>query len=272
VESLVEFSTPSEDLDGVDFEMAGVEASLTFGSESSPLITWLSNATKTARVILGASSFITHSPKASSFGPIAPVNGKFGGYSAVYHAASTIDLVLVHYYDHGLTCYGTYTSLFLESAAAGACSDFPGTSVYELASLYGIPLNKIVIGKSLVSSDASSGYLSGEMIHAMVERAQTDLNWNAGVALYQYKADTAATFIQTVYPTMTNDTTSDIGHEVAIDVGAPLDITSSSTGTTVSTSSATDLTDMSAAPHSYKATAAIPILATFLCVALWATT
>jgi hypothetical protein len=48
-------------------------------------------------------------------------------------AAAAIDFFLVQFYNQGPSCYTTYNGLFLNSLDGGACPNFPGTSVAEIA-------------------------------------------------------------------------------------------------------------------------------------------
>jgi len=119
----------------------------------------------------------------------------------VYRAAPTIDAMMVQFYNQGPTCYGTYGGIFTQSGAPGECDWAPGTSIQEIAS-YGIPLNKIVLGKYLLTADADNGYLTAAKINAMIVRAQTQMNWNAGVMCWEYQQATSKAWISTIYPTV----------------------------------------------------------------------
>ena len=57
----------------------------------------------------------------------------------------------------GGACFTTYTSVFERSdggPGSSGCTHFPGISVYEI-STYGIPINKIVVGKPLLAIDGT---------------------------------------------------------------------------------------------------------------------
>lgn len=57
-------------------------------------------------------------------------------------------------------------------------SSFPNTAVMQLADA-GVDLNKIVIGKPGIASDASDGFLSTSTLASCVKQAQAK-GWNAG--------------------------------------------------------------------------------------------
>jgi hypothetical protein len=55
-------------------------------------------------------------------------------------------------------------------------STWPGTSVFEIAQ-FGVPLDKIVIGKPASSADASNGYMSPGQLAQCVQQAKAK-NWS----------------------------------------------------------------------------------------------
>lgn len=119
----------------------------------------------------------------------------FPGYSAVYAGAPTISWFNVQFYNQGGQCYTSYASLFLAANSQESCPTFPGTSVSEIAA-YGVPLNKIVctlsflrcihelfiyfiqvVGKYLLTSDASNGFVSASALAGYFLQAYQSLGW-----------------------------------------------------------------------------------------------
>lgn len=190
-------------LDGVDFDLENFGQGFTAGSLSgTATVKWIADASNTARSVLGSGKLISHAPQGPYFGPIGNAGfwpGVSGGYSGVYAQASgAIDFLNVQFYNQGSSCYVSYDSLFTASNAGGACPSFPGTSVQEIAS-YGIPLNKIVVGKYL-SGDASNGYVDPGTLGGYLRTAQNQLGWYAGVMCWVYEGGPSAIWISQVYP------------------------------------------------------------------------
>lgn len=53
--------------------------------------------------------------------------------------------------------YKTKTSLVFQTLVTDSGSEWPSTSVFEINSYTGVPLDKIVIGKPLSANSASNG-------------------------------------------------------------------------------------------------------------------
>ena len=64
-------------------------------------------------------------------------------------------------------------------------STYPKTSVFEIASTAGVPLNKIVIGKPGTQADANNGYIDPATLAGCVAQAKSR-GWNAGVMVWQF--------------------------------------------------------------------------------------
>lgn len=188
--------------DGVDFDIENLGVGFTgsgLASTSQQLVQWLVDASK---VVKAMGLFVAHAPQAPYFGPIGGTpqhwTGATGGYSAVYKAApNAIDFFLVQYYNQGPTCYTTYAGIFTKSASD--CPVFPGTSVQEIVS-YGIPMNKIVVGKYNPQSSASNGWVAPATLSGYFTQAKA-MGWNAGVMCWQYSS-TAAGWLAAIYPTL----------------------------------------------------------------------
>ena len=74
-------------------------------------------------------------------------------------------------------------------------------SLFSHLSSYGIPLNKIVVGKyNLAGVDASNGFVSAPALGAWFATAQTQLGWRAGVMCWAYQASTSAAWIAAAWP------------------------------------------------------------------------
>ena len=63
----------------------------------------------------------------------------------------------------------------------------------EIHSYAGVPLNNIVIGKPLLSSDASNGYIDPSTFGQCVSQAQSQ-GWNGGVMFWEW-ADVSGVFL-----------------------------------------------------------------------------
>jgi hypothetical protein len=173
-------------LDGVDADFENFDYGVTYPPLSTAqTIAWIVDASKAARAVLCPQRLLTHAPQAPYFGTVGAAGANewtltSGGYSAVWAAtgASVVDGFLVQFYNQGGTCYTTYAGLFTSSASD--CSVFKGTSIAEIAG-YGVPLNRIVVGKYLLNgADASNGWVSPQSLHDWFATARATLGWNAG--------------------------------------------------------------------------------------------
>jgi chitinase len=69
----------------------------------------------------------------------------------------------------------------------------------------GIPLNKIVIGKPVLTSDASNtGWVAASDLNAMFKQGQTQYGWYAGLMVWQYPSDATGSFVSTVTTDLIN--------------------------------------------------------------------
>jgi hypothetical protein len=193
-------------LDGVDFDMENFQPGLiATGKSASDTIQWLVDASNAARTLLGNDAIITHAPQAPYFGKIGGGAGTntwtqtSGGYTAVYQKAPHIDYFLIQFYNQGATCYTNYKGIFEDSSD---CSPFPGTSIKEIAN-YGIPMEKLVLGKPVRQGDASNGYNTGAELNAIVKQARL-MGWNTGVMGWVWSGQDSIDWIQSIYPNSTN--------------------------------------------------------------------
>jgi hypothetical protein len=66
---------------------------------------------------------------------------------------------------------------------------------------YGIPLNKIVVGKyNLAGVDASNGFVSAPTLGSWFATARKQLGWSAGVMCWAYQASTSPAWIAAAWP------------------------------------------------------------------------
>eukprot|EP00696_Hemimastix_kukwesjijk_P010820 gnl/Hemi2/23622_TR7927_c0_g1_i1.p1 gnl/Hemi2/23622_TR7927_c0_g1~~gnl/Hemi2/23622_TR7927_c0_g1_i1.p1 ORF type:complete len:437 (+),score=0.11 gnl/Hemi2/23622_TR7927_c0_g1_i1:33-1313(+) len=194
-------------LDGVDIDAEGLGVYCTYppaNMSGAEVVQCLATCFTTLRATLGPNAIITAAPQFPYLGPIGTSNpnvwaGPSGGYVGVEAAVgpNCVNCYLVQYYNSGLPpCTTTLTTLFHQS-----CSTFPSTSIQELATA-GIPINKLVLGKILLPSDGSYGYITANELQAIIAQAPAD--WNAGVMLWLWdttSSPTAASWVQTVFQT-----------------------------------------------------------------------
>ena len=171
-------------LNGVDFDIENFSVGFIMfgGSTTTETVKYLVDATNAAKAILGDSRFITHAPLAPYFGPqdASYWAGSLGGYSEVYRqAGSQIDFFNIQY--QGETMYVDYPGLYVESGG-----DFPGTSVGEITT-YGVPLEKLIVGKPLRGEDADNGYVDPTTLGIFIASSGAPL----GVMTWQYPGLTA---------------------------------------------------------------------------------
>jgi len=173
-------------LDGVDFDLENFGGGFKYGSmNTNQTITWVVDATNSARSILGSDAVITHAPQPPYFGPN---NGFADGYTQIYKHAPSIDFLQVQYYNNGPAT--TYQSIFVSTG---------GGAVKEIAS-YGIPLSKIVVGKPVAKNDADQ-YLTAEQLHTIFEQADSSLGWKSGIMGWQWHDSTTnSNWVKTIFP------------------------------------------------------------------------
>eukprot|EP01103_Thecamoeba_quadrilineata_P003252 TRINITY_DN13049_c0_g1_i1.p1 TRINITY_DN13049_c0_g1~~TRINITY_DN13049_c0_g1_i1.p1 ORF type:complete len:340 (+),score=64.76 TRINITY_DN13049_c0_g1_i1:44-1021(+) len=162
-------------LDGVDFDMENLNQGFTVaGLSAQQTVQWLADCTSAARSVL-SNAIISHAPQAPYFGPVGGNlwPGSTGGYTAVYKQAP-VDFFNLQFYNQGASCYEDYNGIFTSS-----CSNFPGTSVQQINS-YGIPMNVILIGKPVLVTDASNGYVPPATLGQYLQQASS-IGWSSGV-------------------------------------------------------------------------------------------
>jgi len=189
-------------LDGVDFDLENLKRGFLAGSMTDvETVQWFSDITTATRNVLGPKGIITHAPQAPYFGPIGNTsvwtNGT-GGFTTINkNIGSIIDWYNVQFYNQGYTCYVDYYGLFVSS---GSSCEFPFTSVKELVDL-GIPLNKIVVGKPVTNTSASSGFVEADSLHSFFLEAYDQFRWNTGLSGWMWNDTTVLTnWVNTIYP------------------------------------------------------------------------
>jgi chitinase len=128
-------------LDGVDIDLEGFEASSQAGAQFTMTLT------NQLRTLLGPDYLSTHAPQ-------GPYFSTGWTYMDVHKGAgSNIDFYNIQYYNQGPDNYVTCDDLIISSKA------FPGTSIGELTAA-GIPAQKLVLGKPMLQSDANNEYVA----------------------------------------------------------------------------------------------------------------
>lgn len=164
----------SNNLDGVDIDY---EDNTAFNGGTAEQ--WVITFQKELRSQLGSSYLVSHAPQAPWFTTSGSYTG--GGYSHIHSAVgSGIDFYNVQFYNQGQGAYTDCDGLLFQST-----SSWPGTSVFEINSVGGVPLEKIVIGKPINSDAASNGYTDPSTLGRCVSQAQSK-GWNAGLMFWEY--------------------------------------------------------------------------------------
>jgi len=183
-------------LDGVDFDLENIQPGFNAGGlKGEDLVKWMVAANIAVKSI-NSSLLVSHAPQAPYFGPVGGSlwPGTTGGFTSVYaKAPNAIDFFNLQFYNQGHGCYDTYAGLFTSS-----CSNFPGTALMQIAT-YGVPLPKLVVGKYVLTSDASNGYMSPEQLHDSFKQAATQFHWNSGVMFWQMHPSTTSALLNTIY-------------------------------------------------------------------------
>ncbi|KZT09935.1 glycoside hydrolase family 18 protein [Laetiporus sulphureus 93-53] len=175
------------DLDGIDVDYEDFTAI----NDGNGAVAWLADFTTELRNQLPSPDYIiTHAPVAPWFSNNSQFEG--GAYLDVDEkVGDLIDWYNVQFYNQGADEYTTCDGLLTESSSA-----WPNTALFQINSVGGVPLDKLVIGKPSAASDASNGYMDPSTLATCVEQAKGQ-GWNAGVMVWEYPtADT--TWISTV--------------------------------------------------------------------------
>jgi len=190
------------DIDWEDFNALAEGANAGSGKAEK----WLSDFTTELRKQLPMGQYLlTHAPVAPWFTTNTTRYPK-GAYTAVNkNVGSLIDWYNVQFYNQG-TDYTTCPSLLTRSAA----HEFPNSSLFEIADKRnaGVELDKLVIGKPTLATDAGNGTVTGpndpeegfinlSTLSTCLTQAKAQ-SWDAGVFLWEYHPDTSVPGIKTV--------------------------------------------------------------------------
>jgi len=171
-------------------------------------IPWAVDATFAARVMFDSQGTavplrtISHAP----LGPyLATWAGPERGYVEIYNRASeAIDYLFIQYYNQGEGVYDSYEEIF---SSAGGATLVSGSSVAELRDA-GIPSSKIVVGKYILATDGSNGWVAAADLADWIAAArQGPAGFAGGIGGWQYHTDTADfdTWVEVVAATRTAD-------------------------------------------------------------------
>jgi len=182
--------------DGVDVDYEDFDA---FNSKSSKAFNWLKTFHTSLR---------SHLPSGQYLLSAAPVAPWFTDSKDAYPGGSYLDLELktksqnaidfynIQFYNQG-TLYSTCSHL-VSSSPGG---EFPHTSVGEIHK-NGVSLDKLVIGKPALSSDADGsgdqGFMSSGSLKSCMNQAKEDLGWNAGMMFWEYHHSSITSLVATV--------------------------------------------------------------------------
>lgn len=158
-------------LDGVDVDYEEMDL---FAQGKSA--NWLISLTQSLRKELPAPYIITHAPVAPWFNTQMYPEGYAKIHSQV---GDLIDWYNVQFYNQG----NTYDSC--DNLIWNAGNDFPLTSVFEINKYAGVPLDKIVVGKPAIESDADNGFVRPSVLGACLNVGVQN-GWKAGVMFWEY--------------------------------------------------------------------------------------
>ncbi|KAF8310209.1 glycoside hydrolase [Clavulina sp. PMI_390] len=213
-------------LDGIDVDYEDFTA---MNEENGSAENWLITFTNTLRSALPSGEYlITHAPVAPWFSPIYTS----GAYITVHDSVgSSIDWYNIQFYNQGTSEYTTCSGLLTASS-----SSWPKSSVFEINSNVGVPLNKIVIGKPGTTADANNGYIDPSTLAGCVEQAQSS-GWTAGVMVWQYPHADSSWITTVRSESWPVGSTSTGGSTTTTAVGSSTTTSAASSTTTTSTSS-----------------------------------
>jgi hypothetical protein len=208
---------------------------------SAQTINWIVNLTLSTKAAMGSNYYITHAPQAPYFSSINPSStmwgGPLGGYTAVeFLAGSAIDFYNVQFYNQN-SCYLSYNGIFTSSIFDTGC-EFPGTSVAEISS-YGVPINKIVVGKPVIVQNAGSGYVTPSVLNTAFITAQQSIGWISGLMGWEWQSPTINTaWLTTIFSGFNlTGTTTTTGSSSTTTGSTSTTGSSSTTGSTSTTGS-----------------------------------
>lgn len=120
---------------------------------SAQAVSWIVELQMELRNLLPSPYIISHAPVAPWFTSANDYSD--GSYVSIHQqVGDSIDFYSVQFYNQGPDQYVSCETLITDSG-----SEWPSTSVFEINSHAGVPLDKIVIGKPLEPGSASNGYV-----------------------------------------------------------------------------------------------------------------
>ncbi|KAI0374149.1 glycoside hydrolase [Pilatotrama ljubarskyi] len=162
-------------LDGIDVDYEDLAA---MNARDGGAEAWLVSFTQTLRNKLPKGHYLlTHAPVAPWFSPVFNATGAY--LTVDQKAGDLIDWYNVQFYNQGADIYTTCDSLLTSSGG-----DWPGSSLMEIADA-GVPLDKLVIGKTATAADGATGFMDVQALGVCVAQAKK-LGWNAGLMTWQY--------------------------------------------------------------------------------------
>ena len=160
-------------LDGVDVDYEEMDL---FAQGKSA--NWLISLTKSLRAELPSPDYIiTHAPVAPWFQQAQYPEG----YTKIHaEVGDLIDWYNVQFYNQGSNCYTTCDGLIWN-----ACNDFSLTSLFEINKYSGVPLDKLVVGKPAIESDADNGFMRPSVLGGCLNMGVQN-GWNGGAMFWEY--------------------------------------------------------------------------------------
>ncbi|WVR08219.1 hypothetical protein IAU60_005266 [Kwoniella sp. DSM 27419] len=161
-------------LDGVDIDYEDMSA-----MNNAQAVAWIVEFQSELRRLLPSPYIISHAPVAPWFTSARDYSDD--AYVAIHkQVGDGIDFYNVQFYNQGDGVYTTCETLLFDSG-----NDWPSTSVFELNSYAGVPLDKIVIGKPLDEGAAANGFMDASVLTDCVTQAQQK-GWNGGVMFWEW--------------------------------------------------------------------------------------
>ena len=166
----------NNDLDGIDFDLEDPA----YQSNPEKAIEWTVAATQAAKEAFPG-AIISHAPQAPYFDPVFG-NGPY--LSIDQQVGDLIDFYNIQFYNQQTTSYDSFDTLFIQ--ANGWSPDSAVQQIHEA----GIPYERIVVGKPLLTSDATNtGWVSAPNLAQWLSQARAQGITPAGVMTWQFHSD-----------------------------------------------------------------------------------
>ena len=172
----------ANELDGVDYDLEFIQPGFVAPNlqTAQQTIDWLVKLTDTTRSRLGPYALISHAPQQPYMNTLGQSNtwaGISGGYSGVENSTTNIDFYNVQCYNQNDNNYNSFNNIFITSG-----QDFP----YSAFTQTNIPLNKLVMGKPMRQTDASTGYQTPQALNQILTQAKSSISYIGSVMTWQY--------------------------------------------------------------------------------------